>query len=153
MEGRKERQREGEIWPWCLATAASWGWRHEGKGDTDRERERSVGGVKCLDDQIAERAIVAEMERDRGEEGWLMRWDGVMKEKRDERRELATSWAPFHQCINSLQPHPIKHTQCQYLLPERYTVAHPESVSAISEARVYTYFMPHTEHNKFLFKL
>lgn len=68
-----------------------------------------------------------------------MRWDGVIKERRDERRELAASWASFHQCINSPQPHPITHIQYQYLLPrETHSSVHIlDSVSAISDDHIH----------------
>lgn len=62
-EGGRERF-DLDVW----ATAASRGWRHEGEGEKDRQM--GGGRVKCLGDQIAERAIVAggEGERARQEE-------------------------------------------------------------------------------------
>lgn len=75
MEGGKERQRkrgrQGRGWRSDLDV---WPQQPAGDGDmrakqrkTDRKRER--GGVKCMDDQIAQRAIEAEMEGQGGGRG------------------------------------------------------------------------------------
>lgn len=81
-----------------------------------------------------------------------MRWDGVMKERRDKRRELAASWALFHHSP-AATPH---HT---YIIPfsaakrDPQQCSHTASVSAISEAKkdVYLDFLSHTEYTHFLF--
>lgn len=82
-----------------------------------------------------------------------MRWDGVMKERRDGRMELAASWAPFHRCINSPQPHPATHTiSISGAKRHPQQCSHTVSDSAISEANkhVDTHFMAQHRTHKLL---
>ncbi len=84
----------------------------EMEGEKEREDEERGGGGGC----------------------WFMRFGWG-----DERKELATSWATFHQCINSVQPHPSHSKDINICGRERLTAV----FTAIRDAHINVLYVFH----------